>query len=287
VLIGVALVVVPSKAYVKVDAAPGLRGGFVHKNQMGPAVIMLAAAVLACERRPAVRRGVVIGVVMLLVLGRTTTGLASMMLTVGLYAVLVRYPMVKRKLGRTFQFLMVVMVIASAVAYVIVNRMIISLSGKDLTFSNRTSIWSEVMAAWRSKPLTGYGWSVWQAVFLQPVNGIITRLGFVVAESHNAAVELLFRLGVVGLVLYLLVLLTALVRGLKLVRAGDPVGVFTVLLVALMVTWGFSEALPTSGAWIGLVAVFAVPRPVGNRLILGTARGPRRRLFSPGPQRVR
>jgi O-antigen ligase len=246
--------------------------------------LVAAVAVICVERRPLLRVGTLGTVVALLVMGGTTTGLAALALVLILYPVLVRYERARTALGRAFAPLMLGALAILAFAYATLNRLLVDASGKDLTFSKRSFIWEAVLGAVWSRPLTGYGWSVWRALWQPPASDVIAAVGFRLAESHNAAVEVLFRLGLIGLALYVTLLVAVVRGGLRLAAVGDRAGVFSVLLVAMIVVWGFSESLPLYGVWTGLLGVFAVPR-----LCLPGAVQPGRdvRLFAPRGSHVR
>jgi O-antigen ligase len=282
-LIFIALAVFPSKAYTHKE---GLQGGFIHKSPMAATLVLLVALVLCLEPRRWVRRSVTLGVLVIVLLGRSTTGIASILLVLSLYVPLKNYDRIKQTLGRAFGALMTGAVVVFGIGYLALSNVLVAAYGKDFTFSNRTKIWQGVMTVVGQKPLLGYGWSVWSALWLPPATTIIGKAGFVIAESHNTALELLLRLGIVGLVLYLLLLFSALRTGLQLTRAGDPGGVFTVLLVAMVVIWGFSESLLLYGAWIGVLAVAAVPRPLTDSpraVDMPERSSVRHRLFAPRP----
>jgi exopolysaccharide production protein ExoQ len=280
-LIVFALATKPSSAYT----AEGLRGGFIHKSEMGSALILMVAAALCLDCSPKLRRALVAVVVVLLLLGRTTTGIASIVLVLGLYVPLVHYRELRSFLGRSFGFLMTGAVVCFGAIYYLASNALVALSGKDLTFSNRTVIWKGVTNAVGQRPLTGYGWSVWAALWREPAAGILRTAGFPVAESHNAALELLLRLGVVGLALYLWLLIKAVRNSLRLTAEGDRAGIFGVLLAAIILIWGFSEALPMTGVWVGLLGVVAVQKatPVPRR----AAPVVRRRFLAPRTVHVR
>jgi exopolysaccharide production protein ExoQ len=257
----------------------GLRGGFIHKNPMGAALVLTVAAALCIETRPTVRRALIIVVVILLLLGHTTTGMASMLLLLSVYVVMLHYKELHETLGRAFGGLMTGAVVIFGALYLVASDALIGLYGKDLTFSKRTVIWQGVQNAISHRPITGYGWSVWAALWRPPASDVIHSAGFVVAESHNTALELLLRVGVVGLVLYLWLFFRALRSGLSLAAQGDRAGIFAVLLTAIVVIWGFSEALPAYGVWIGLLGVAAIRRPISP--VTTVPEVARSRLFAP------
>lgn len=259
-LIFVALAVQPNKAYSPSGSlVPGLHGGFGHKNAMAPCLIILVAAVLCFDQRRRSRLVLCSVVWGLLFFGKTSTGLATMLLVVGLNIVLRHYDRARRALGRAFGLI----TIGSVVIFIVVSSFllatIVTLDGKDLTFSSRSQIWSSVWKAIKAQPLIGYGWG---GVFVdqssEPTISINRPLGFVVYHSHDAALELVLRLGVVGLVLYLCVLWPTIMAGVRLLKAGNPTGRFILLVAGIIVMFGLPEVLTVFGTWLGLTAAFGI-----------------------------
>lgn len=255
-LIFVTLAVHPNLAY---EAGVGLRGGFIHKNAMSPNLLLTLCTVFAFEHRRLIRAMTLSLVVVLIVLGRSTTGLAALVLLSALYYGLKRLPAIRRASGRAVHFVIAAAsLVAGAVFYVLSSSLVV-LAGKDLTFSSRTLIWKSVSQAIPHKALYGYGWAVWSNELIEPVLSINQRLGFFlrVAEAHNLVLELLLRLGLVGLLLYFIQLLSSVRIGFSLLKNGNPLGILTTLYIVLMMTFGFSEAFPASGLWLGLLAGLA------------------------------
>jgi len=78
---------------------------------------------------------------------------------------------------------------------------ITALTGKDLTFSNRTAIWKIVIGQVVQHPLLGAGYSgYWVEDPSSPSVEFTRRLGFWPGESHNGYLEVLNDLGVIGCV---------------------------------------------------------------------------------------
>lgn len=255
-LIFVALAVQPGLAYETGGPAPGLHGGFVHKNAMAPCLLIIAAAVLCFHPDRRFRRGFVGFVAVLLFLGQTTTGLATLAVLVFLNAVLRNYLSVVERLGRAAGSLMVASTLVLGALATQSFNSVVRLSGKDLTFSSRTVIWEGVTEAIRQRPWLGYGYGVWQNIWVDPILAINIHNGFLVAESHSAPLDLMLRLGLVGLVLYLVQAVSTVRVGWRGLRRGEPLGRMALLVVAVIIMVGFSESLTAFGVWPALLIVF-------------------------------
>ncbi|MDO8361987.1 MAG: O-antigen ligase family protein, partial [Actinomycetota bacterium] len=255
-LIFVALAVQPGLAYQNWGPAPGLRGAFVHKNTMAPCLLVIAAAVLCFHPDRRFRRGFVAFVAVLLFFGQTTTGLATLAVLVFLNMVLSSYLGVVARLGRAAGSLMVASTMVLGVVVAQSFNSIVRLSGKDLTFSSRTVIWEGVTTAIRQRPWLGYGYGVWQNIWVDPILAINLHNGFLVAESHSAPLDLMLRLGIVGLVLYLVQVVSTARVGWRGLLRGDPLGRMALLVVAVIILVGFSESLTAFGIWPALLIVF-------------------------------
>ncbi len=253
-LVFVTLVIRPGLAYHTSEGARGLDGAFIHKNAMAMCVLMTTAMVLTFHPRQHTRRWFVAGVVVMLLVGETTTGLSCLAVMLGTAYLIDRYPRMKQTLGRASGVLALggVAVLVAAGWAIFANA--VELSGKDLTFSKRTDIWDSVSRAVAIRPLAGYGHGVWINLYGEPAVTINQRIGFVVAEAHSAYWESRLRLGWVGFLLLAGGLVMLAVRAAKLVVAGHPLGKLTALFVVLMVLFGFSEASPSLGVWPALLA---------------------------------
>lgn len=262
-LILVAVVVRPGLVW-NFDGVQGLRGSFIHKNVMAACLIVTAAAAL-CWGRRVDRWGLGVLTFLILVAGRSTTGQATFVLIVLLWILLNEHDWMRR----TFRSSVGTIAVASFILLVATSMLLagplVQLTGKDLTFSGRTEIWHGAVAAIGKRPWVGYGWGgAFVDLSREPALSINERIGFVVFHTHNSALEFMIRLGIVGFVLYLVLLVTTMSRGLR--RLDEPIGRFTVLLGFLLLTFGFSEITPVIGVWVGLVgALGAMMHPMATR----------------------
>lgn len=255
-LIFFALAVQPGSAYSTGGPVPGLHGGFIHKNTMAPCLLLTAATVLCLHPNKAFRRGFAVFVAALLILGDTTTGLATLVMLLLVNWMLGGYKGLVQRLGRSAGSILIACALLAALVAAEMFASIVVLSGKDLTFSSRTVIWEGVNNAISHHFWRGYGYGVWENIWAEPIRSINIHNGFLVAHAHSAALDLMLRLGAIGLALYVLILLSTFRAGWRGLLHDDPFGRLTLLFCAIVVSFGFSEALPAYGLWPALLIVF-------------------------------
>ena len=255
-LIFFALAVQPGSAYSSTGPAPGLTGGFIHKNTMAPCLLLTAAAVLCLHPHRAFRRGFVVFVAALLILGDTTTGLATLVMLLLVNWMLGGYKGLVQRLGRSAGSLLMAGALIATLVAAEIFASVVMLSGKDLTFSSRTLIWEGVNNAISHRFWHGYGYGVWENIWAEPIRSINIRNGFLVAHAHSAALDLMLRLGAIGVALYATQLLSTLRSGWRGLMRDDAFGRLALLYCAIIFSFGFSEALPAYGVWPALLIVF-------------------------------
>lgn len=256
-LIFFALAVQPGSAYSVGGPVPGLHGGFIHKNTMAPCLLLTASAVLCFHPNRTFRRWFMVFVAGLLILGDTTTGLATLVMLLIVNWMLGGYKGVVQRLGRSAGSLLMAAALVATLVAAEMFASVVMLSGKDLTFSSRTVIWEGVTNAISHRFWQGYGYGVWENIWAEPIRSINIHNGFLVAHAHNAALDLMLRLGAIGLALYVLQLLSTVRSGWRGLLRDDAFGRLTLLFCAIVMSFGFSEALPAYGVWPALLIVFA------------------------------
>lgn len=225
---------------------PGFRGTFGHKNVMGVFAVYSLCLILPFFRAPS-RRWVVLLCVALVISTRSATAAS------GLMAVLFAWFWIAaidgQKTSRERQFLGVVSVFSAIAGLLLAIGAMPALLGlyqKDLTFSGRTFIWAETLKSWKRQPIQGYGYGgVWWDGRSPVTQDLQQRIGFGAAHAHNGAIELLITVGLVGLVLFL-VLLVRVIRlsgwcfGRKeITRYGQ----WGILMIPAMILMSVSEPL--------------------------------------------
>ncbi len=203
-----------------------LRGVFTHKNGLGwmaCITVLIAASMLRDgERLPALLIGLP-GVICLAMSQSATSMVATLVsfVLIAFYSLLAR----SRGLGRSLLvvlFLQFVALVLLGLANFLLP--ILKAMGKDATLTGRVPLWADVDPSIAARPLLGYGyqafwspnnpvaWAIWRDLQWQP------------PHSHNGYRETLLNFGLLGIVLLVVVLVLAILRGARLHCAAPKAG---------------------------------------------------------------
>lgn len=120
----------------------------------------------------------------------------------------------------------------------VVTEGILGVVGKDPTLTGRTAIWERIIGVIKERPLLGYGYrAYWSS---DEARGTMTVSGFFAGHSHNGYLDMALDLGGLGIGLYLLALVSALVHLFRRACLGDVLArfYFTSLIICSFI--GFS-----------------------------------------------
>ncbi len=162
--------------------------------------------------------------------------------------------------------------IASALGLLIATAslpVIADLLGKDITLSGRTVLWEMVIDEIAEAPWLGHGWDAYWGGFFSPSHDIWIAHRWLPPSAHNAILEYLLDIGIVGTVAFVLLILRIAVRGTRhLRRVGGAQGVFPLSIVSLAVLFSVTEAgVAERGiSWTLLVTSSAVIGITGRRI---------------------
>ena len=186
------------------------QGIFSQKNQLGMvAVLGMAMALgLRCTNlTDRLWRVLLLGAALVCAAGsrsRETWVAIALQLTVFLFLAVIRRFQYRERLAFTAGSLALGAIVGTLL-YTNLDR-VLALLGRSRTASGRTYIWEGSLLLIRRRPLLGYGvYGVWRTPVAWEV---IARAGWNVPSSHNAYIEILLYLGLVGLVIYAALLLT-------------------------------------------------------------------------------
>ena len=145
-----------------------------------------------------------------------------------------------------------VLVLAGGVTVLVLFNLtrLFALLGRDSTLSGRSPLWGAIVDEWSARPLHGYGWGgVWTyawfpADFSTVGSAINDAIGFPLNHGHNAVLDVLIQVGLVGVALYLLIVALALAVGARAVRHSEPVAATWIFLtVGALLVAGVTEPL--------------------------------------------
>jgi O-antigen ligase len=107
---------------------------------------------------------------------------------------------------------MLVVAAAAVASVALFGDRLLALAGKDSDLTGRTEIWATVTDLAVQRPVAGWGWVGYWTPWAEPFNDLVTRNGVLQLHAHNTWLDVWFQLGVLGLIVFGALVLTALVR---------------------------------------------------------------------------
>ena len=98
------------------------------------------------------------------------------------------------------------------VAAFLARGQLLALLGKSSDLTNRLDIWETVGALAAQRPVAGWGWVSYWVPWVWPFDGLVVIKGVTYLQAHNAWLDVFLQLGAIGVVLFALVVASALVR---------------------------------------------------------------------------
>ena len=221
-------------------------GVFPHKNALGRASL-LAALLFVFAARAFPRRRLLYWTfcllnVVLIVGANSKTALVSFVLLMVLLVLFTGLRAHATLYGGVAFALIGTSVLGAA--FVTTNLGPISESlGRDATLTGRTQLWGDVLHEIARKPVLGFGWSgFWTGNKAGPARYVLERNLWHPPDAHNAVLELLVNVGIVGAALFLVVFLRGLFRSIGQVRRTPNVlGLFPLAFFSFVMLQSVTE----------------------------------------------
>lgn len=241
--------------------------GITHsKNEFG---MISSIGVIICVNRWLSREGRAfwalagsIAAFTCLVLSRSNTSLFATMVALMAMFGLIRVPFIRQRysthvaVGIALTLLLYELVIQNVIPGVnVLLAPIMSLTGKDTTFSSRTVIWNVIKEHIQYAPLlgTGYG-AYWLGPFpSSPSYVFVPLMYFYPTEAHNGYLDIINDLGVVGLLVVLAFIFMFVRQSLRLMRVDRSQGALYLGLLFQQMVMNMSES-----EWFSRTSTFAV-----------------------------
>ncbi|MFZ7089062.1 O-antigen ligase family protein [Curtobacterium sp. RRHDQ10] len=245
-----------------------------NANLLAMVALLAAIAVgiqLAEDRMKRVRATgwLVVAAAVFLLTRSSTVIVAAVVVAVVLFAaVAVRRVPTGRRAPWYLGGLTAVLLVGGLVA--VASRPITALLGRNATLTGRSDIWSDV---WNElvvhHPVLGWGWIGYWWPAISPLNHVHVQNGVTYLQAHNAYLDMWMQIGAIGLVLFLVYVIGAVVRSwwnATAISRGpdlepkpfDPVSLAALLLVTALLVQSFAESrLLYEGNWI-LFAILAI-----------------------------
>ena len=140
-----------------------------------------------------------------------------------------------------------VVALGIAAVGIFANGAVLKLLGKSADFTHRTEIWQRVLPLANERPAAGWGWTGWWAPWVEPFKHLAVFKGVTYLQAHDAWIDIYFQLGVIGLIVFGLLVLTTLGRSWLMAieagpRRGRLVELFPVLIMVALIVHSIAES---------------------------------------------
>jgi exopolysaccharide production protein ExoQ len=239
---------------------PGWHGFFPHKNVMGPYFVFCLVSILTFDRTKIIRPVMVGAIGVMLAFSTSITGQTGALLAVSIWVWVQLYRNLELRNSSIFLISTVSVAAFGALGVLASISSIIGASGRDVTFTGRTFIWSATLEAWARRPLTGYGLSgVLGRVPITSTTATIWRdVGFEVPHAHNGVIDIGLQLGLVGVALYVLLFVTTLIDGFRLLRDRPKLAAWIVSVMLVQLYMSISEPVFMASGWLPVLIMFRI-----------------------------
>ncbi|HEU0206474.1 MAG TPA: O-antigen ligase family protein [Pseudolysinimonas sp.] len=141
----------------------------------------------------------------------------------------------------------VVVALGIAAVGVFAHGAVLALLGKSAELTNRTVIWHTVLGLADQRPVAGWGWVGYWVPWVEPFKHLVVIKGVTYLQAHDAWIDIYFQLGVIGVILFGLLVLTTLVRSWFMAIEAEPrrtrlVELFPVLIMVALIVHSIAES---------------------------------------------
>ncbi|NMF82564.1 O-antigen ligase [Nodosilinea sp. P-1105] len=223
------------------------RGVFTHKNGLGKFMVLSLMAFLLLVTSPGSKKlipwlGIAASAGLIIASASAGALLNGVMLTV---IVLLSSQVFRLRLPFFVSvFLLSILLALSVIVWFTeIATPVLDLFERDLTLTGRTDIWPAVIQKIQERPWLGYGFSgFWHGTQGESAD-VIRTLRWRVPDSHNGFLDLALQLGLVGSVVFALVIWLTLIKSVALVKMRFcPEYLWPVVLLSYAFIVNFSES---------------------------------------------
>lgn len=146
---------------------------------------------------------------------------------------------------------------AAAALAVVFREPLLALVGRSSDLTNRLDIWASVTELAAQRPVAGWGWISYWAPWVAPFDDLAVIKGVTYLQAHNAWLDVFLQLGILGLVVVGLFVLTTLLRTWVFAMDGPrDVALLPFALLVLLLVHSLAESrLLIEIGWALLVIV--------------------------------
>lgn len=156
-----------------------------------------------------------------------------------------------------------VVALGIAAVGVFANGAVLALLGKSAELTNRTVIWHTVLGLADQRPVAGWGWVGYWVPWVEPFKHLAVIKGVTYLQAHDAWIDVYFQLGVIGLIVFGLLVLTTLVRSWFMAIEAEPrrtrlVELFPLLVMVALIVHSVAESRLLVEICLALLVIVAI-----------------------------
>ncbi|MFZ4790772.1 MAG: O-antigen ligase family protein [Candidatus Competibacteraceae bacterium] len=259
-------------------------GVATHKNTLGPLTLLSTFYFLweIVENDKGIRLISMVYLLMSIYLlngnsnNRSVTSITLLLVALSLYAFLRRYKSNPRRLRVVVTYSIIAiftLVFLDQVALDgLLKNSLFQAQGRDPTLTGRSLLWNDLIALGMKNPILGYGfggfWTPERMAYLKELHP------WGPGESHNGYIEIFITTGIIGVIIFCSVVITAMKGAFRQSTEYFEYGLFRLIFLIIVLVHNYSEAgflRPTHLMWFVflLMAVnisYAQLRPLESRI---------------------
>lgn len=240
------------------------RGLTLQKNQFGQISNLILLIFLYLRRNDFERKyslvditGIIVSV-LFIISSKSTTALVTMLYIFSLHSIFFTDKIFRDlRIGRMVSSLTILIIVFFSI-YLSFNsdflsKVVEGYLGKDLTFTGRTDHWKMMLLEIQKHPIIGVGYSsFWD------VPGSDFRTLLIGNSAHNGYIEILNELGILGILLMLLAIITFFSRSIKIQDSHSIIILISILLLSFSESALFREkgAVTFITIWVMLLSSY-------------------------------
>lgn len=244
------------------DHVGALRGNFPTRNAaafvLGIALLLFLFQAVGPMVRPAAGSAAWCVVTLAaLVATESSTGLTVALLGCATLLFALRMHRWRSWARRSVAFLLVAGTVVAVVASLRNITLLSGLLGRDTTLTGRTDIWRAAGPFLDERPWWGYGWGGLWSEYSTVTRVMWADARFIYPNAHNAYIDAILQVGIVGLVLLVLIVVAILwAAGQRVLsHRGDPWATWPLAVVVLLLVHSISESSMVSYNGFGLLVI--------------------------------
>ena len=146
---------------------------------------------------------------------------------------------------------------------VFANGLVLQLLGKSAELTHRTQIWAKVLELANQRPAAGWGWVGYWVPWVEPFKHLAVIGGVTYLQAHDAWIDIYFQLGIIGLIVFGLLVLSTLGRSWLMAieagpRRGRLVELFPFLVMVALIVHSIAESRLLVEVCFALLVIAAI-----------------------------